>query len=1041
MTTKETLLLQNIQKKIDSIKSLTSARIQGLAPFKAKTGNLTGAEHPGVDDSDWNDFHISDEWGGPDVTCWFRIPFRVPVLKDHEKLAAVIQPGKRFTFISSEGGDWREYELMIYLDGEPLQSVDVRRNEIPLWDKVKPGSEHLLAIQAFSGLVLHRHRFLQSDLVAIDIRRERLYYDAKTLFDTVTVLAKDHLHRKQLLHQLDQALLEVDFIHQHTPAFDESIARAQENLSALYAEADLDRSPRVMCVGHSHLDIAWKWETRHSVKKAARTFANALRLMELYPDYRFSFGQPQAYRYVQHHYPPLFERVKQQIAKGSWEATGGMWVESDCNLPDGESLVRQFLLGKRYFQQTFGKDVRVAWLPDVFGFCWSLPQIIKKSGLRYFMTTKLSWNQFTEFPHDTFYWQGLDGTRILAHLITTPDRRGWNDYSVDLDAASVKGCWDNYRQQELNDEVLLSFGWGDGGGGPTASMLEQAQRLPYMNVLPLAKQGHAEPFFRDLEKRISDLPVWNDELYLQLHRGTYTSQARIKKYNRDCQVLYHNAELLSAIHYLRGAGYPHEKLNKGWELILLNQFHDILPGSSIPEVYTQCEKEYQQVIGTGRRCIHTALTGLSDARHENDPDALMIWNSLSHRRSDVVTLDAPAHPVEIRDESGKVLPAQLSGKQLLVYAERVPSMGYKSVRMSKANSSPNMSSSLKVTTQLLENRYFRISIDENGLLSSIYDKQADREVLANGQGNVFQVFEDRPIANDAWDIDYFYEHKHIALKEVERIEVTETGPIRAGVLIERRFLQSTIRQTIYIFDQLPRIDFATVVDWQQPRSLLKVAFPVAVHHHRASYDIPFGHIERPTHRNTAWDQARFEVPAQKWADLSEGDYGVSLINDCKHGYDIYENTLRLTLIKASVDPDPHADIGEHRFRYALYPHAGDWSTGGTSAAAFQFNFPLLAHPGGPADGNPLEFSFFDIDSDNVVIETVKKAEDENALVVRCVERFNQRNRVCIETAFPIKTLWECNLMEEEKQPIEFENRSFRFYISPHEIKTFMIGFD
>jgi alpha-mannosidase len=952
----------------------------------------------------------------------------------------VIQPGKRFTFISSEGGDWRLYELMIYLDGEPLQSIDVRRNEIPLWDKVKPGSKHLLAIEAFSGLEPLRHRFLQADLVAVDSRLERLYYDAKTLFDTVNLLSTDHLHRKQLYHHLDQALLQVDFSRQNTPAFDESIARAQEMLSTLFAATDPTRSPRVICVGHSHLDIAWKWETRHSVKKAARTFANALRLMELYPDYRFSFGQPQAYRYIQSHYPSIFKRVKDQVSKGTWEATGGMWVESDCNLPDGESLVRQFLFGKRYFKQEFGKDVCVAWLPDVFGFCWSLPQIIKKSGLRYFMTTKLSWNQFTEFPYDTFYWQGLDGTRILAHFITTPDRRGWNDYSVDLDAASVKGCWDNYRQQELNDEVLLSFGWGDGGGGPTANMLEQAQRLPHMNDLPLARQGHAEPFFSDLEKRVSKLPVWNDELYLQLHRGTYTSQAKIKKYNRDCQVLYHNAELLSSIHYLCGADYPHEKLNNGWELILLNQFHDILPGSSIPEVYTQCEKEYQQVIETGTQCLQTALAGIGTAQPNTGADTLMIWNSLSHRRSDVVTVDAPAHPVEIRNASGKILPVQRSGKHLLFYVDEIPSMGYKTVRMSKANSSPNIHSSLKVTTRLLENRYFRLVIDENGWLSSIYDKRADREVLANGPGNVFQVFEDRPIANDAWDIDYFYEHKHIELKEVDRIEVTETGPVRAGVLIERRFLQSTIRQTIYLYDQLPRIDFETTIDWQQPRTLLKVAFPVSVHCHRASYDIPFGHIERPTHRNTAWDQARFEVPAQKWADLSEGNYGVSLINDCKHGYDIYENTMRLTLIKASVDPDPHADIGEHRFRYALYPHRGDWTTGGTLTAADQFNVPLWVHPGSPGRDMPPEFSLVHTDSDNVVIETVKKAEDENALIIRCVERFNQRKRVILECAYPIKALWECNLMEEEKQPVKFENRVFRFFISPHEIKTFMIAF-
>ncbi|NLP10980.1 alpha-mannosidase, partial [bacterium] len=601
--------LADLDQKIRTVQKHILRTIQPLNTIRFHDGDVDGAEQPDFDDRDWPFFSTGRTWGGHDRLCWFRMPFTYAAVPGNEKPGVLIQPGKRFVFRSSEGGDLREYELLVYLDGRPLQSIDVRRTLIPLHDLVKPGERHLLALEAFSGLETHVHVFEQADLVAIHPLTEAFYYTARNLLDCLIAIGESHAAFPRLIAVLERALLQVDFFQTGTAAFFDSIARADEMLQKELGPEPTPAAgaPAVLCLGHSHLDLAWKWRVRHSIQKAARTCANALRLMELYPEFRYSQSQAQLYQWMQTHQPVLFTQIRERITSGQWEAIGGMWVESDCNIPNGESLVRQFLFGKRYFRRELASDPQTAWLPDCFGFCYSLPQIMKECGIRWFVTTKLSWNQFTSFPYDTFFWQGVDGTRILCHFITTPDRRGWNDYSVDLNAANVKGCWDSYRQQQANHEVLLSFGWGDGGGGPTAEMLENGRRLNAAGVLPFCRQGSVEGFFHDLEQRVSDLPVWNDELYLQLHRGTYTSQAKIKKQNRECEALLHHLELLSSIAYLRSGWYPQAEINRAWESVLLNQFHDILPGSSIVEVYQDCDQVYEQVRKTGAEIIQQAL--------------------------------------------------------------------------------------------------------------------------------------------------------------------------------------------------------------------------------------------------------------------------------------------------------------------------------------------------------------------------------------------------------------------------------------------------
>ncbi len=559
----------NLAKKIQTIKDNIYSEITPFELIKFKQGDLPDAKSVKYDDSKWRKFSVGQSWGGRDITCWFRIPLVVPKVASGKKYAVIFQPGKRYFFDASQGGDYREYELLVHLDGQPLQSVDIRRNEIMLWDKLKPGKRHILAIEAFSGLETHQHRLEQADLVCIDAETEDFYYNTKIAFETIQSTDKNNPKNVHMLSTLEASLLMVDFLQIGSDSFYDSIKKAN---AFIKKELYKDNTPKkdhatVMSLGNSHLDLAWMWQTKHSRKKAARTFSNTLRLMEIYPEYHFIQSQAQLYTFIKESYPDIYKRIKEQIKSGRIEATGGMWAESDCNIPWGESLVRQFLYGKRFFEKEFGKESKVVWLPDAFGFCYTMPQIMKKCGLKFFMTTKMSWSQFVRIDYDTFYWQGLDGSKVMAYFITTPDPRGWDDYSADLNPKLLKGCWDEYQHKEKNNEVLFVYGWGDGGCGPTRDMLENSTRLSYMNeLLPNHRQGLVEEFFEGLESRVDELPVWNDELYLQFHRGCYTSQAWIKKANRKSEILYHDTELFCAIDSINKGPYPHEEINKGWEI-------------------------------------------------------------------------------------------------------------------------------------------------------------------------------------------------------------------------------------------------------------------------------------------------------------------------------------------------------------------------------------------------------------------------------------------------------------------------------------------
>jgi alpha-mannosidase len=793
------------------------------------------------------------------------------------------------------------------------------------------------------------------------------------------------------------------------------------------------------------LDLAWLWtlaETRH---KAARTFATVIRLMDEYPDFHFAQSQPELYLMVKEDHPELYERVKALVQEGRWEATGGMWVEADCNIPSGESLVRQLLYGRRFFQKEFGKDSPILWLPDTFGFNGQLPQLMARAGLRYFMTTKISWNEYNHFPYDSFRWRGIDGTEVLAHFVTTPSDNWYSTYNADLDPTTVLGCWREYREKE-HGEALLLFGHGDGGGGPNREMLEIARRLQNLPSVPAVTLGGALEFFERLSADKDKLPVWVGELYLEYHRGTYTSQAKLKHLNRKCEALYHQAELFASFAHLLGEPYPREELKEGWQLILRNQFHDIIAGSAIGEVNEEAERDYQRAQELGEKALRKALLAIASqiALQER---SLIIFNPLSWERDDVVSVLLPSDLSEpfilVDGTTGEEIPYQraidAAGRPALIFpAKGVPPCGYKVYHV-RSGSPRAWPTGISATPKQLENGHFTVHLDGEGHIVSLYDKDREREVILKGtRANLFQAFEDRPLRNDAWDINIFYQDKRWELRDLDEIEVIEEGPVRAGVELRRSWHNSRITQRIYIYAGLSRIDFDTQVEWHERHVLLKVAFPVEMHASRATYEIQFGNIERPTHWNTSWDWARFEVPAQRWADLSEGDHGVSLLNDCKYGYDIKDNVMRLTLLKSATEPDPEADQGCHRFTYSLYPHAGDWRNG-TIRRAAELNDPLLTHWEPPHPGPlPVEFSLVKVDREHVFVEAVKLAEEGEDLVVRVYEGHNQRGKVTLTFPAEVKAAWETNLLEEPEEELTPEGYSLAFFIKPYQVRTFRI---
>jgi alpha-mannosidase len=879
----------------------------------------------------------------------------------------------------------------------------------------------------------------------------------RVLLQAVETFPDSSLERHALIERLNRAYNTLDLREGwQSERFAESARAALDELgvagrglgSSPTTPNSQPPTPTIVATGHAHLDVGWLWPVWRTRQKVAHTVATALNLMERYPDYHFSMSQPQVYDFLRTDDPQLYARLKQRVAEGRFEPVGMMWLETDCNIPSGESLVRQLSHGARFFAEEFGELNHVVWLPDVFGYSAALPQLMRGCGISCFMTTKISWSQFNRMPNDTFRWRGIDGSEVLTHFVTASDRplKHWAEaqfytYNGMMTGEEVFGTWKHYRQKDINDEVLYIYGYGDGGGGPTEEMLEAARVLGELPGYPQLRLDRIDQFFERLYKRVWNdprLPTWAGELYLEYHRGTYTSQSRTKQANRAAELLLREAEWLNAWAVTLGAQNRQEQLDAGWKLVLLNQFHDILPGSSIPQVYVDSNADFAQVQRIGRDVRDAAAAHILASDQPAD-STIAVFNSLPWDRRECVQIDLPDSAEPPAD--AQVIEERPGERTLLVEVE-IPAYSYGALATPAQHATRNTQqtrSSLVISRSSLRNAELHLELDEYGEIASLYDQRHQREVVGPGAtANQLVIYEDRPLDWNAWDIDIFYEEKPYPVREILDWRVIEEGPLRAAIEITRKVGQSTIRQRIRMWRDSRRIDFATEVDWQERQTLLRALFPLDINAARATCEIQFGAVERPTHRNTSWDWARFEVCAHRWVDLSEGGYGVALMNDGKYGHSLNHNTLGLSLLKGAIAPDPNADRGLHRFTYSLLPHEGDWRAGQVVRRAYELNAKLEASASLQASSLKPQASFLSTPTDHIVVETVKVAQDSDGLIVRLYEAHNQRGPAALVFGRAVASAVEVDLLEREAGAVEVDGNEVRFQVRPFEVKTLRV---
>lgn len=1045
--------VERIDRILKDLEKAIYSDAEKITSYKVLDENLKGGEDTALDDSTWEEYVTGDLWGGYDKHRWFRTEIMIPERFKGKNLVFRISTGRE--------GEWDALnpQFLFYIDGRLIQGMDVNHREVLITECAEPGRIYKIAFLAYSGLH-DRKTLMTTELCVLDKLIEDIYYNIKVPLSAAKLLEDNDDNRIHILGKLGQAVDMIDYRMIYSDGFYNSIEAANQLLKEEFYTNINYNAPLVTAIGHTHLDIAWLWTISQTREKTARSFSTVLNLMKQYPEYKFMSSQPQLYQFIKEDQPELYEEIKEKIKDDRWETDGAMWLEADCNIPSGESFIRQIMYGEKFFKDEFGVKSKSLWLPDVFGYSAALPQILKKSGINYFMTTKIDWNQFNRVPNDTFIWQGIDGTEVLTHFVTTSDyrksvgenitftdRNNKTTYTGIINANQVMGTWKRYQNKDLSNETLMLFGYGDGGGGPTKEMLENARRLRYgIPGCPRLEIGFEGEFFDRLNERSADnrnLHKWVGELYLEYHRGTYTSMAKNKRYNRKSEILFQDAEMLSTLNMLLGGEYRSDELKDGWDTILLNQFHDIIPGSSIKQVYDESHEQYEAVIKAGNELIQDTLKKIA-AKISLEKRSLVVFNTLSFDRDDLVEVDIPEGMKikGIEDQYGKLVDIQFveGGRKLVFFAEKVPSKGY---RVYRFTDEVKISDHEKLDlNKSLENKFFKVSFDNNFNITSLYDKQKEREVLKKGcRANVLQAFEDRPMQWENWDIDIFYKRKMWEVNDIDSAEIIENGPVRYCVKLERSFCNSKIQQYIYFYNDIPRIDFKTKVDWKEKNILIKAAFPVDINSSKAAYDIQYGNIERETHNNTSWDVAKFEVCAHKWADLSEGAYGVSLMNDCKYGHDIKDGVMRLTLIKAGTYPNPEADLGIHEFTYSIYPHSNTWKEANTPQMAYNLNVPMYSviedHHKGQLEE---KISLLSINKDNCMVEVVKKAENRDGVIIRIYEYKNIRERVRVDFGIAVEKVYECDLLENITAAAKVNGNSLSFEINPYEIKTFLLEF-
>ena len=1024
---------------LPSLKSHIYPASISLTDWKLREGHYSTAFAPKLNDFSWKSHTIPAPWGGYDKTAWFRRQVVIPLEFAGKQVVLLLDIP----------------ESLVYVNGKAFQGVDQNHQEILLTTKARTGQSFFVAIEAYSGRKKEQSIFHSAKLAVVNPTARALYFGLSALHELEKILGPSATEAKEIRELIRQTLIFLKYFKPEGEEYPNAIGRAHSFLMrTLETACKTDIQGLVHLISQSHIDVVWLWRLRETRRKCARTFSTALRMMEEFPE--FTFSQPQAVRYeiTKKSYPDIYKEIKQRITDGRWRPIGSMWVEPDCNIPNGESLVRQILYGKRFFKKEFGIDSDILWLPDTFGFNAALPQILKKSGIKYFSTTKLTWNDTNQFPHNTFWWQGIDGSKILTHIPPV----GLEGRVIPND---LKKSWDDYNEQETSPHVLQTFGYGDGGGGPAKEDLDAAAILRTIVGLPSSTLSTVTRFFNQIEGQARSLKVWHGELYLEKHRGTFTTHGWVKRENRLAETLLYNTELLSSLAMVFGKGgpqrgYPQETIESAWKNLLLNQFHDVVPGTSIADAYEDTRKDFA-AIRTSCKDVQDRARGVLAERENGNPKEFRfsVFNSLSWQRSDYVVLEIKTKEPGflVFDADGNTVKHQVIGKkdgvvQLLCFVENLPPFSFRRLVVSTLAKKEASDRPWKVTSRVVETTLFRVRLDSKGQLSSIYDKTLRRELVGkSGKANRFQTFKDLPKQWDAWDIDPEYASKEFDTLRLKSMKVVEEGPLRATIRVlmqsERR---SRISQDISLYHTLPRIDFRTTVYWKERQTLLKVAFPLNVKTNVATYDIPFGAIQRSTKSTDSWHKAKYEVPGQQWADLSESKFGVSLLNDCKYGYDARDGNLRLTLIRSPFYPHPVepwrfndekvTDQGEHTFAYALWPHNGNWREGRTVARAREFNNPFVVTTGSIAPLQPL----LRVSSESIIIDSVKKAEDFDEIVVRAHEAHGQTVKTTFEFGAKVDQALACDLMENETEALTVSKSKLALKFAPFEIKTFRLKF-
>ncbi|MFI5769526.1 alpha-mannosidase [Streptomyces sp. NPDC051658] len=978
-------------------------------------------------------FRTGTEWGRPWSTSWFRLEGAVPAEWAGRRVEVVVDPG-----FSGQGPGFQAEGMLYDTAGVPIKGIHPRNRHLTLASPAAGGEPVSLLLEAAANPAVLEHgfaptplgdvttagdrplyRFAAADLAVLDEEVWHLVLDIEVLSELMRELPVERSRRHEILRSLERML---DVLDLHDVA---GTARAgRDELAEALSRPAAASAHRISAAGHAHIDTAWLWPLRETVRKASRTFANVTALAQDYPELVFAASQAQQYAWVKEHQPHIWKRIKQAVADGQWAPVGSMWVESDANMPGGEALARQLVHGKRFFEQELGVETEEIWLPDSFGYTAAFPQLARLAGVKWFLTQKLSWNQSNKMPHHTFWWEGIDGTRVFTHFPPV------DTYNAQFHGRELAHAERNFAEKGLATRSLVPFGWGDGGGGPTREMLEKARRLRDLEGSPRVGIERPAAFFAAAEEEYgAQAPVWSGELYLELHRATYTTQAKTKKGNRRSEHLLREAELWATAAALRNPadryGYPYEALDRLWKTVLLHQFHDILPGSSIAWVHREARETYERVRVELADLTADAVAALGAA------EGLVVLNSSPYHRRQVVELDA---------EAGGVLPSgahvqHLGDGRTAVLAD-TPGLGAGPLNGSAVPEHPVTATDSAGEGLVLDNGLLRVVVDGDGLIASVRDLGAGRDVLVPGhRANLLQLHPDHPNHWDAWDIDRHYRRTRTDLTDADSVELVEEGPLRAAVRVLRSFGHSHVTQEIRLTAGSRRIDIDTEVDWRESEKVLKAAFPLDVHAERSTSEIQFGHIHRPTHDNTGWDAARFEICAHRWLRVAEPGYGVTLLNDSTYGHEVTRTphgsglgtTVRLTLLRAPHSPDPETDLGRHRFRYALAPGGG---IADSVREGLALNLPLRAAVA------PVLPSLVDTGHPAVTVESVKLAEDRSGdVIVRLYESAGGRAGTTLRVGFPVVRAQVTDLLERPLREVDTDEHGLVLSLRPFQILT------